>query len=146
MVALVECGTRAVIDAVFGPGDRGEILHAGRLKRSLRAGMIVLLDRGFTSNAFLGSVTDTGAAFLGRITASGKPPVLHRLPEGSYLSQFGPHQIRIIECEITIDTKTGRRTGTYRLVTNLLDHHRYPASQLLTLYHERWKSRPPTTS
>jgi hypothetical protein len=35
-VALVACGTRAVIDAVFGPRSGGEIGHGQRLARSLR--------------------------------------------------------------------------------------------------------------
>ena len=27
----------------------------------------------------------------------------------------------------------------YRLATTLLDHRRYPAGELITLYHERWQ-------
>jgi hypothetical protein len=33
----------------------------------------------------------------------------------------------------------GRQTGVYRLATTLLDHHRYPAAELITLYHQRWE-------
>jgi hypothetical protein len=51
LVALVAGGTRAVIDAVFGPKSVGETTHAVRLLRSLHTGMIVLLDRGFDGNA-----------------------------------------------------------------------------------------------
>jgi hypothetical protein len=43
LVALVACGTRATIDAVFGPRSRGEIACGQRLARSLHPGMIVLL-------------------------------------------------------------------------------------------------------
>jgi Transposase DDE domain len=139
LVALVACGTRAVIDAVFGPRGGGETGHARRLARSLRPGMIVLLDRGFASSAFLEMVAGTGAAFLARLTASRKPPVLRRLPDGSFLSRLGALQVRIIECEITIATAAGRRTGTYRLATTLLDPCRYPALELVKLYHERWE-------
>lgn len=45
LVALVTCGTRTVIDAVFGPASRGELDYARRLARSLHAGMLVLADR-----------------------------------------------------------------------------------------------------
>ncbi|MFF3251471.1 transposase, partial [Actinacidiphila glaucinigra] len=76
LVALVACGTRAVIDAVFGPRTSGETTHGRRLTRSLRPGMIVLLDRGFASNTYLHAVADTGAAFLARLSAARKPPVL----------------------------------------------------------------------
>ncbi|QNE76840.1 hypothetical protein F0344_21450 [Streptomyces finlayi] len=103
--------------------------------RSLHAGMIVLLDRGFSGNAFLAAE----AAFLARVTAARRPPVLARYDDGSYLSRFGDIEVRIIECEITITTSQGCRTGLYRLATNLLDHHRYPASDLVSMYHERWE-------
>jgi hypothetical protein len=139
LVALVACGTRAVIDAVFGPRSRGETTHGQRLARSLHPGMIVLLDRGFASNAFLETVAGTGAALLARLTASRKPPVLRRLPDGSFLSRPGELEVRIIECQITIATAAGRHTGIYRLATTLLDPYRYPAFELVKLNHKRWE-------
>ncbi len=139
LTALVACGTRAVLDAAFGPRSSSETVYGQRLTRSLRAGMIVLLDRGFSSNTFLTAVAVTEAAFLARVSAARKPPVLGRCDDGSYLSRFGDTEVRIIECEITITTSQGRRTGLYRLATNLLHHHRYPASDLVSLYHERWE-------
>jgi len=101
--------------------------------------MIVLLDRGFASNAFLETVAGTGAALLARLPASRKPPVLRRLPDGSFLSRLGTLQVRIIECEITIATAAGRHTGACRLATILLDPRRHPAFDLVKLYHERWE-------
>ena len=139
LVALVACGTRAVIDAVFGPRSGGETGYGQRLARSLRPGMIVLLDRGFTSNAFLETAAGTGAALLARLSASRKPPVLRRLPDGSFLSRLGTVQARIIECQITIATAAGRHTGIYRLATTLLDSRQHPAFELVKLYHERWE-------
>ena len=100
LVALVACGTRAVIDAVVGPRSRGETTHGKRLSRSLHAGMIVLLDRGFSSNAFLATASGTQAAFLARLSAARKPPVLHRFADGSFLSRIGALEVRIIECEM----------------------------------------------
>jgi len=139
LVALVACGTRAIIDAVFGPRSRGETACGQRLARSLRPGMIVLLDRGFASNAFLEAAAGTGAALLARLTANRKPPVLRRFPDGSFLSRLGALEARIIECQITIATAAGRHTGIYRLATTLLDPCRYPAFDLVKLYHERWE-------
>jgi hypothetical protein len=52
---------------------------------------------------------------------------------------LGPLRVRVIEAEITIATTAGRRTETYRLATTLLDPHRYPAAELIRLYHERWE-------
>nr|WP_198035414.1 IS4 family transposase [Streptacidiphilus rugosus] len=138
LVALVACGTRAVIDAVFGPGTHGESTHAKRLARSLHADMIVLLDRGLSGNPLLETVADTGAAFLARLSAARKPPVLGRFPDGSFLSRLGWVEVRIIECEITIATTAGRHAGVYRLATTLLDRRRYPAFEF-KLYHQRWE-------
>jgi hypothetical protein len=75
---------------------------------------------------------------LVRLKNGRKTPVLARYPDGSYLSALGALRVRILECEITITTTTGRHTGLYRLATTLLDHHRYPAGDLVRLYHERW--------
>ena len=43
---LVACGTRAVIDAAFGPCTRGETVYGQHLMRCLHENMIVLLDAG----------------------------------------------------------------------------------------------------
>jgi hypothetical protein len=139
LVALVACGTRAVIDAVFGSKSVGETSHAVGLLRSLRAGMIVLLDRGFDGNDFLAAVAGTGADFLVRLGGNRKPRVLCRYHDGSYLSLIGGVRVRVIECEITISTMAGTRTGIYRLGTTLLDPHRFPAFPIVRLYHERWE-------
>lgn len=139
LVALVACGTRTIIDAVFGPASCGELDYARRLRRSLHAGMLVLLDRHFDVAALLGQLAATGADLLVRLKSNRKLPVLRRHRDGSYLSQIGTVQVRVIECEITITTSAGRHTGTYRLATTLLDHRRHPAAALVTLYHQRWE-------
>lgn len=139
VVALVACGTRTLIDAVFGPTSSGELDYTRRLRRSLQAGMIVLLDRNFDAATLIGQLAATGADLLVRLRSTRKPPLLRRYPDGSYLSQIGATQVRIVEAEITIATSAGRHTGSYRLATTLLDHHRYPASGLVTLYHQRWE-------
>jgi hypothetical protein len=139
LVALVACGTRAVIDAVFGPKSSGETTQAVRLLRSLHTGMIVLLDRGFDSNALLGAVAGTGAEFLVRLTGNRRPPMLRRYRDGSFLSMIAGVRVRIIECEISIATTAGTHTGVYRLATTLLDPQRFPALEVVKLYHERWE-------
>jgi hypothetical protein len=65
--------------------------------------------------------------------------VLHRYRDGSYLSQIGAVRVRVTECQITIATSVGRRTGAYRLATTLLDPRCYPAAGLIRLYHQTWE-------
>jgi hypothetical protein len=139
LVALVACGTRTIIDAVFGPTSIGEQTYTRVLARSLHAGMIVLADRNFDDAKLLEALAATGAHLLVRLKSNRKLPVLRHYRDGSYLSQIGTTRVRVVECEITIATAAGRHTGCYRLATTLLDHRHHQASALVTLYHERWE-------
>jgi hypothetical protein len=139
LVALVACGTRTLIDAVFGPTGCGEQDYTRRLRRSMHAGMLVLLDRNFDAAALLGQLAATQADLLVRVKSNRKLPVLCRYRDGSYLSQIGTVRVRVAECQITIVTSAGRHIGAYRLATTLLDHRQHPAAALVTLYHQRWE-------
>jgi hypothetical protein len=139
LLVLVSCGTRTVLDAVFGPTTVGETSYAPRLFRSLREGMIVLLDRNFAVQALIEAITGTGARVLVRVKEHRRLPVLKRFPDGSYLSRLGAVPVRVVDCEITVTTSQGRRTGAYRLVTTLTDPRTHPAAELIRLYHQRWE-------
>jgi hypothetical protein len=139
VVALLACGTRTVIDAVFGPATAGETTYTAGLLRSLRTGMILLADRNFAAKDLLADIAATGADVLVRVKNGRVMPVLARYHDGSYLSLLGGLRVRVVDCEITIATVAGRRTGVYRLATTLTDEKHYPASELIDLYHERWE-------
>ena len=143
LLALVACGTRTIIDAVFGPDSSGETTYAPRLLPSLRAGMLLLADRGFEAGTLLGRVAATHADFLVRVgigtTKAPKLPVLQRLRDGTHLSMFSGTKVRVIDAAITMTTTTGQTTTTYRFITTLLDPDRYPAYEIATIYHERWE-------
>lgn len=139
VLVLVACGTRTVIDAVFGATTAGETTYAPRLLRSLHQGMIVLLDRNFGVASLLATIAATHAEALVRLKDNRKLPIARRYPDGSYLSVLGGLQVRIVECEITITTTANHRVGVYRLATTMLDHHRYPAVEIVQLYHQRWE-------
>jgi hypothetical protein len=138
LLAVVACGTRTVIDAVFGPISSGETSQAPRLLGCLRPGMLLLADRGFAAAGVITAITDTGAELLIRCKANRKLPMLHRYRDGSWLSRWNDTEVRVVTAEITIATTTGRRTASYRLITTLLDPHHYPALELVELYHRRW--------
>jgi len=140
LLALVSCGTRTVIDAVFRPVSAGETTCAPLLLPSLRAGMILLADRNFAAGFPAAQVAAARAEFLIRVrTGSTAPklPVLRRLPDGSWLSRFGGVPVRVIDAQVTIAAGAGRSTDGCRLITTLLDAARYPAGDLAVLYHER---------
>ena len=88
LVALVACGTRAIIDAVFGPAADGESTYVTGLLRSLHQGMIVLLDRGLSGKVLLAAVTGTGAGFLA--PAERQPQTPGPAPPARWFIPFGP--------------------------------------------------------
>lgn len=140
---VVECGTRAVIAAVFGPEADGETTHAHRLLHAVRAGMLVLADAGYDSWRLLRDIAATEAEFLCRATSRRAPLVLRELSDGSYLSVIGQglFKVRIIEAWVTVTWADGTVTREqWRLITSLLDHRLHPAGDLVDLYHRRWQA------
>ena len=141
LMALAETGTRALLGAAIGSAaDRDEANLARRLLPLLRPGMLVLLDRAFDASAFLREV----AAHRG--DAAG-PRHVHPQPAGAGAParrllparDLDGLPVRIIEADLTVTGSDGSRIAdTYRLITTLTDHRRYPAAALVRLYHERW--------
>jgi len=141
LMTLAETGTRGLLGAALGSAaDRDEATVARRLLPLLRPGMLILLDRAFDANAFLGEVAATGAMLLARAKSTRHPPVLGHLPDGSYLSHLDGLDVRIIEASVTMTGADGSRVrDSYRLITTLMDHRRFPAHTVVRLYHERWE-------
>jgi hypothetical protein len=147
LVVLVECGTRAVLAAAFGPESDGELAYAGRLLNALNRTMLLLADAGFDANEFVADVQATGAQFLVRSSARRVPTPAGHLPDGSYLARIGYGvlpallTVRVVEADVTVTLADGTvRREQWRLLTSLLDATRYPAAELITLYHERWQA------
>lgn len=151
LVALVECGTRALIGAAFGPDATGELGYAHRLLAHLDESMVLPADAYYDAHDFLQQVTQTRAAFLLRSTRKRRPAVRRALPDGSYLTTiargkykagtgYGRIEVRIVEARMTVTLADGtRRTELWRLMTSLLDADRYPAEELIALYNRRWQ-------
>jgi hypothetical protein len=164
IVALIECGTRAVIDAAIGALGESERVLFGRLCASLKAGMLNLADRGFFSWQLWQRAAGTGAELLWRIKSDISLPVIAELDDGSYLTviglrgdrdryvkavragkiaRMGPSLCvaRVLVFTIEVVDEHGEiRIETYRLLTTLVDHVRFPASALAKLYAKRWLS------
>ncbi|MFJ9752816.1 transposase [Streptomyces chartreusis] len=145
-------GTRALIDAAFGPDRIGELSYAHRLLASLNASML-LADAYYDAVDFLNAVSETGTAFLLRSTRKRCPTTRHALPDGSYLTfirsqhyragrGYGRRlQVRIVEAWVTVSLEDGTpRTELWRLITSLLDADQYPARELIEIYHRRWEA------
>lgn len=150
LVALAECGTRAVIDAAFEGYHTGEQDLARTLTDSMTADMLVLADRNFPGGPLWTAATARGAQLLWRVKANKFTlPIEQTLPDGTYLSSFtsgkGATRVRIRMRVIhytvtTTDTTTGEQaTEDFHLVTTLFDPETAPAAELAELYHQRWQ-------
>src|SRR4051812_8889916 len=163
LLALLECGTHALLGAVFDGFNRSEHALARRMIDRLGPDMLLLADRNFPGHELWGLAAATGADLAWRIKRTNVFVPVRRLPDGSYLSVMGTpaenlrhgrarhegrplpgppagHPVRIVEYDVTIDSRDGdARTEAFRLVTTLLDHEQAPARQLAELYPQRWE-------
>ena len=164
LLSLIECGTHAVIDAVFdGVGGASEQKLSRRLLRGLGPGMLLLADRNFPGYELWGMAAGTGADLLWRIKKNQVFVILRVLSDGSFLSVMPTpgenirhgqaraagrvlprppegHLIRVVEYSITVTRAgCGARVEPFRLVTTVLDHERAPAARLAEAYHQRWE-------
>jgi hypothetical protein len=151
LVTLIECGTHAVIDAVFG--HESEQVLTRRLLGSLGEGMLLLADRNFPSHTLWREAAATGAHLLWRIKANTLLPRIGTFPDGSWLAVLprpgtGRRQgtwVRVIEYQVTVTATDPHgaattRTELFRLITTITDPAVASAAELASCYHQRWES------
>lgn len=146
VVALAECGTHAMFEAVIGPYTTSEAGLSEELLTKLRPGMLCLADRGFYSFAAWQHASASGADLLWRVKGNLKLEPVTDLPDGSWLAEVfdsttdrarrDPRTVRVIEYTVN----DGREpTGPYRLLTTILDPGEAPAAELAGAYAQRWE-------
>ena len=112
LLTIVACGSRTIIDAVFGSYRVGETSYAPRMLGSLRPGMVLLADRNFASAALIQQIADTGAHLLIRCKNGRRFPVIRPLGDGTWIALMGATRVRIIDATIRVELGPG--SGRYR--------------------------------
>lgn len=146
VVAMAECGTHAIFDAVVGPYTTAENTLAQGLVDRLEPGMLLLADRGFCGFPLWERAAATGADLLWRAMGNMKPRHLETLTDGTWLAELRPSGnagrhteplvIRVIDYEID----DGRPNDTtYRLFTTIVDPDAASAVDLALAYAQRWE-------
>jgi Insertion element 4 transposase N-terminal/Transposase DDE domain len=108
LVTLIACGTRALLGAAIGPlRGTGEPALARALLGHLRAGMLLIADRGFYSYRLWQDAAATGAQLLWRVKASMHLPVVAALPDGSWLTHI--NDPRAVQARLHRNGKRRRR-------------------------------------
>ncbi|HEX4082276.1 MAG TPA: IS4 family transposase [Acidimicrobiales bacterium] len=146
VVAVAECSTHAVFDAVIGPYSTAEVTLATELFARLSPGMLVIADRGFYGFHQFQAAGATGADLLWRVSSVAKPRHIETLADGSWLGGITPSgnesrkatpvTVRVIDYEVTDGRANDKH---YRLFTTLLDPEEAPAATLAAAYAERWE-------
>ncbi|MCZ4103324.1 IS4 family transposase [Streptomyces sp. So13.3] len=161
VVAVVECGSHAFMDAEVGPWNRSEKAMAASLLISISSDWLLLADRGFYSFAAFSAATQTGAALCWRAPTQLRLPVLEVLSDGSYLSALVDPAIRGREREELLDeARSGAKPDPAAahvvrvveydvpdrdgqelicLITNITDHDALTAGELAGAYQQRWE-------
>jgi hypothetical protein len=146
VVALAECGTHAMFEAVVGAYTASEATLSAQLLGRLQPGMLCLADRGFYSFEAWENACSTGADLLWRVKDNLILEPVEDLPDGSWLAEVfhstadrrRQHPLRVRVVSYTIED--GRDpTGPFRLITTLLDHRKAPAAELAAAYAQRWE-------
>jgi hypothetical protein len=146
VVALAECGTHAIFDAVVGPYTTHEIELSRELVGRLAPGMLLLADRGFYGFHLWQQACATGADLCWRVKSNLKPRHTETLADGSWLAEITPSgnegrkatpmTARVVD--YTIDDGRGDHES-YRLLTTILDPAVASAEELARVYAQRWE-------
>src|SRR6266511_4304858 len=137
-----------------------------QLAADLRPGMLNLADRNFFAMHRWVRFTATGAQLAWRVKNGARSlpaRVVQVLPDGSArvllhesdqmlaarrrragdrsLVRLPDTIARLVEFTVTVTDRRGRATTSrFRVLTTLLDHHRYPAGQIAAAYAHRWQA------
>lgn len=149
-VSLVELGTHVELAFVSQGVRSGSEQHAvPTLLDELPPDSLLLEDRGFFSYEAWKRADSRGTPLLVRVSSTLVLEPMHYLADGSYLAKIYPSSyhrdkdregivVRVIAYTIDDAQRVGHQEK-HRLLTNLLDADRYPARELISVYHERWE-------
>lgn len=147
-VSLVELGTHIEFSFVFGGWCNSERSLAPQLWDSLPDDALLIEDRGLYSYASWQAL-HLRCKLLVRLQKSQSLKRIKQLDDGSFLSKIYKNSwdrkndregtwVRVIEYELDDPQRTGHGE-VHRLMTNLMEHDEFPATELICMYHERWE-------
>ena len=157
VVALGECGTRAVLGAATSGLATGEQPLTRQLLGKLSPGDVLLAERNFLSHGLAKDVLGRGVHILWRAKSDISLPVLDVLADGTYLSRIADPvasrrmrrkgaeatdipgvTVRVVE--YSVESQDASETSeTFTLVTDVCDPAMLSAEQAAAAYASRWR-------
>ncbi len=148
LVTLMALRSHLLVGAQFGPYNVDEGTYAASLWRHLPERSVTLLDRAYlNAKTLLGIERMAGQRYwLTRAKSVSKWKRLKRIAAGDELVEMSVSR-EARRQDPTLPEKWPMRAIKYRrrgfrqqtLLTSLVDAKRYPAAEIIALYHERWE-------
>ena len=148
IACLMNLGTRLIANVDFGPYTKSEQELAQDLWATIPSNSLTMLDRGFINYKNFSEFVDQerGRHLLVRIRSNILPETIEKLSDGTSLVRMVPTRERKKEDPDIAAELVGRLIDYQhvggepsRLFTSLTDPVKYPATELIALYHERWE-------
>jgi hypothetical protein len=148
-VSLVELGTHVEVAFVAKPITTGEQAVLPALLKHVPDDALLLWDRGFFSYELWKLLISRQIPIVARVKSKLILRPLQHLSDGSYLAKIYPKPydrekdrngivVRVIRYKLDDPQRVGH-DAEHVMITNLFDEERYPAAELIPLYHERWE-------
>jgi hypothetical protein len=147
-VALMALRSHLVAAISFGPYATGELSYASDLWPSVPSESLTILDKGFFSAAVLIPLSRDGADrhWLTRAKSNLRWRTVQRLSRNDQIVEMTVSKAARRQ-DPTLPETWRARAITYQrkgfrpqtLLTSMLDAERYPAAEIIPLYHERWE-------
>jgi hypothetical protein len=148
-LSLVELGTHIEVAFQIKPCTVSEQAMLPRLLRHVTPDMLLIWDRNFFSYDLWKTLNSRDIKVLARVKANLVLKPIARLADGSYLAKIYPTWyarqkdrdgivVRVIKYTLDDPQRVGHGEE-HTLLTNLLDEHAYPATEMISGYHERWE-------
>ena len=149
LATLMAVRTHVLARAAFGPYATSELVLCQELWPHIPGHSVTIVDRNFLNAEVLVGLHDADAErhWLSRaksntrwtvIKSYGRYDKLVELPVSSTARKKNPELPKTITAR-AISYRHPRSKGRQWLLTSLVDHSKYPALELIKLYHERWE-------
>lgn len=148
LVAAMALRSRLLVGVEFGAYAQGELTYAVKLRDAIADHSLTVVDRAYFSASWLLGLTGAGRErhWLTRAKSKLRYTVLQAFSEHDALVEMKVSP-EARKKDPTLPKTWRMRAITYKhgkhapqvLFTSLLDPERYPAAEIVQLYHERWE-------
>ena len=122
---------------VFGKSSTSEHVFIPKLLKHIKRSSVLLIDNGFYSVSLFKSLIERNIHFIVPAASNYVFKVKEKIADGDYLSAIFDKKTKTnVTVRVIFIYRKGFRRK--RLVTSLLDPEKYPASEIIDLYHMRW--------